>query len=257
MTARRRAPRAPAQLRAITTDLWFTLCYLPSSDRRRVEAERRRAWEEPLRAGGIPARRAHELFRALQRWNDVEERRGYAPTLRRQGAWLELRTGVPVDAAQVTARLDSSLRTARVRPAPGVRATLRELSDRGMSIGLVSNLIHETSRAATRILRELRLDEYYSSRQFSPDLPWSKPLPGPYLRCLKELRITAESAVHVGDRFLDIQGARRAGMGAIAYTGLHHAEFGRTIPAAERPAARTPRAATWAQVLELLDLTPG
>jgi len=238
---------------AVTTDFWYTLCFLPSAARRRVEARRRRAWSTPLRAAGLDGTTTRRHLRALERWNVAEERRGHAPSIARQARRLAAGSGVDVDAAAVTRGLESSLRGVPVRSAPGVHEALARLADRGTRLGLVSNLVNETSASVTGILEELGLDRYWSSRQFSSDLPWSKPLPGPFRRCLRELGVAPGAAVHVGDRALDRVGAHRAGMRAIVYTGLHSVEFGRTVPRADRPPARAIQAVTWKQVVQLLE----
>jgi FMN phosphatase YigB (HAD superfamily) len=251
MTAR------PAPVEAVTTDLWYTVCYLSAPAQRRMEAERRRVWSEPLRRTGLAAGAALAHVRALERWNDAEERRGYAPHLDRQAAWLARRTGATIDSEEVARRLDAGLRSAPVRPAPGVREALRALRHRGLRLGLVSNLVNETSEGARRLLDDLGLHDAYRSRQFSPDLPWSKPRPGPFRRSLAELGVPATRAVHIGDRGLDRRGAARAGMRAIVYTGLHAVEFGGVVRTADRPPLRAVRAATWPQALRRIERMQG
>jgi FMN phosphatase YigB (HAD superfamily) len=247
MTARR------PMVAAVTTDLWYTVCYLSVAAQRSVEAERRRLWSGPLRATGLPSGAALAHVRALERWNDSEERRGFAPHLDRQAAWLARRTGATIDAAEVAYGLNALLRSAPVRPAPGVRPALRALRDRGLRLGLVSNLVNETSEGARTLLEDLELQDLYVSRQFSPGLPWSKPRPGPFRRCLAELGVAPGRAVHVGDRGIDRLGAHRAGMRAIVYTGLHGVEFVGSPPAVDRPPLRAIRAATWPQVLRRIE----
>jgi HAD superfamily hydrolase (TIGR01509 family) len=252
VTGRRSAPAESERIEAVTTDLWYTLCYLGSADRRRSESERRRVWTEPLVAGGLSRTSANQRLRSLADWADAQERIGRAPSVDRQAAYLARLSGARIEAADVRRRLDAILLRAHVRRAPGARGALAALRSRGYRLGLVSNLAHETSGAAVGVLRDLGLDRFFGSRQFSSDLPWSKPRPEPFRRCLEELGVEPARAVHVGDRSIDRLGARRAGMRAIQYTGLHRAEFGRSRPASERPVAATPAAASWGEVLRLL-----
>ena len=250
---RRRVSRAPAlPIEAVTTDLWYTLCYLSPADRRSIGVARHRAWADPLERARFSRPRALGHVRALEHWNLAQERLGRAPPIHRQAAWLAERTGVPIAPAEAADRLDASLRAVSVRPAPRVRWALDELRAAGVRLGLVSNLINETSASAERILEQLGLGEYYASRQFSSDLPWSKPDPRPFRRCLQELGVAPAASVHVGDLALDRRGARRAGMRAICYTGLHRQEFGGAPPPSERPGAATPAASSWDQVIRLL-----
>jgi HAD superfamily hydrolase (TIGR01509 family) len=122
-------------------------------------------------------------------------------------------------------QLDRILLRAPVRAAPGVRAALRRLADHGIRLGLVSTLVHETSAGAQRALARLDLDRWFSSRVFSCDHPWSKPRPEPFRHCLRELGVRPSAAVHVGDRTVDVRGARAAGLAPILYTGLHRIEY--------------------------------
>jgi HAD superfamily hydrolase (TIGR01509 family) len=241
---------------AVTTDFWFTLCYLPAAARRRVERERFETWADPLEVAGLSRATVRRHLRALAAWTDAEERRGRAPSIGRQSIWLARRSGVALDANVVTRRLEASLRGSPIRAAPGVREALAQLRDRGLRLGLISNLVNESAAVAEVILQELGLDRFYSSRVFSSDLPWSKPDPRPFRRCLDALGVDPAASVHVGDRAIDRVGARRAGMRAIVYTGLHRAEFGRTVPRVERPPSGTPRAASWREVVRLIGRGP-
>jgi HAD superfamily hydrolase (TIGR01509 family) len=215
--------RGPVE--GVTLDLWYTLVYVTTSERRRLERVRRRVWTDLLVDAGRTRADALVRWSALERWAQTREIAGRAPGVPAQVHRLSRQLGRVLDASDIERRLDQLLLAAKVHPAPGALRTLRALRDRGIRLGLVSNLRQESSDATRTLLNRMPFCSLLGSVQLSPELPWSKPHPGPYRRCLEELGVAPAGAIHVGDQAIDSIGARRAGMRSILYTGLHRLEY--------------------------------
>ncbi|MCI4342389.1 MAG: HAD-IA family hydrolase, partial [Thermoplasmata archaeon] len=107
------------------------------------------------------------------------------------------------------------------RRAPQVLPTLQELRRRGYRVGVISNTIGEPGWTLRPVLRQLGFDPLVEAWAFSDEHAWTKPSPALFRWALEALRTSPERAVHVGDGWVDIEGARRAGMRAgILFTGL-------------------------------------
>ncbi|MGC2289490.1 MAG: HAD-IA family hydrolase, partial [Thermoplasmata archaeon] len=81
---------------------------------------------------------------------------------------------------------------------------------------------------------------YIEAWAFSDQLPWTKPAPEIFWHCLGMLSTRRERAVHVGDGWVDIAGARAAGLRAgILYSGerRYGETYGRLI-GPDRPELR-------------------
>jgi FMN phosphatase YigB (HAD superfamily) len=69
-------------------------------------------------------------------------------------------------------------------------------------------------------LDQAGLGERIEAWAFSDQLPWAKPAPEIFWHCLGMLGISRERAIHVGDGWSDIAGARAAGLRAgVLFTG--------------------------------------
>ena len=234
---------------ALTCDLWYTLVYVTPTERRRLESARRAVWVDGLRRAGVAGGGAVELWAALRQWADAQDAVGLAPSVDAQVRWLANAVGCPISRDPIVAGLERVLQDAKVRLAPGAARALQILGENGYRIGLVSTVTEETSTGTRALLERLGLLERFGSVQLSSDLPWSKPHPGPFLQCLRELRCRPSSATHVGDLASDLLGAQRAGMRSIYYTGLHRWEFrDRPVP----PAELAPGAPTYGSWMGLL-----
>lgn len=92
---------------------------------------------------------------------------------------------------------------------PDAEPTLNRLKKDGYSLALVSNAPAET----TETIKSLGLSTYLESVVISGVVGFSKPNPEIFRIALKELGVTPEEAVHVGDLYeADIVGARNAGI---------------------------------------------
>lgn len=216
--------RGETPLRVLTTDLWYTVVYARPRDQRELTYLREQVWMAPLLRSGFSRARARQEVRRMDAWGIVHEARGHTPSIPEQATWLGRSTGVRISGPEVAETLDATIAKSPIRLAPGVERVLRRLRDRGVRLGLVSNLLHETGAGARRLLDSFGILENYSVLVFSDEHPWSKPRPEPFRYALSQLGAAPKEAAHVGDLSYDVIGSRRAGMGSILYTGLHRWE---------------------------------
>lgn len=235
--------------RVLTCDLWFTVVYVRAGERRRIEAERRRTWLKALRRTGVGSPRARALWEEERRWVLRMEWAGQAPSIPAQAEWFGRRLARPLDAARISGALAEGLRNADVRLAPGSAAALDVVASTGSPIGLISNVCNESGEATRDLLERLGLRDRFASIQLSCELPWSKPHPGPFYRCLEELGAAPDQAVHLGDHPVDIVGAHRAGIEAWRFVGFSERRPD-PYPDRARPSrnSEVPRIASWAEV---------
>ncbi len=240
---------APAQrIRALTTDLWYTVIYYRPTDQLHVDRARDRIWTDPLVRAGLPRARARRELRRIDAWATRLEVRGRTPSIFEQARWLEGSTRIPMDGAQIAEALDGLIARSPVRIAPGASRALAEIRQAGVPLGLVSNLLHETGRGARELLEAFGILGEYSVTVFSDEHPWSKPGPEPFRFALSRMRVPAAQAAHVGDLSYDVIGATRAGMGAFLYTGLHRFEPPRLRELALAAAPGAPHVARWSDL---------
>jgi len=98
---------------------------------------------------------------------------------------------------------------------PGARSVLTWAS-RHHRLGLVTSGDRDR---VLRQLREFRLTQVFSARVCSGDTLRKKPHPAPLRLALREMALTPESCVYVGDAPQDVEMARRAGVLAIGVLG--------------------------------------
>ncbi len=99
------------------------------------------------------------------------------------------------------------------RDYPGVRETLLNLKDYKKAV--ISNKREALSR---KILEGLGLDQYFDIIIGSDSTPEKKPSPLPIKKVLKELCVSPEEALIVGDSNLDIDAGRAAELTTVAVT---------------------------------------
>lgn len=125
---------------------------------------------------------------------------------------------VALPQSAVAAALDELMREAAVgaEPMPGIVAAIGALRGRGLRLGVVSSAVHHP-------FLEWTLDRFGVAAAFdtvitSASCGYYKSRPEIYQLALRELGVTADEAVHVGDSYrFDVQGARRAGMRTVWY----------------------------------------
>lgn len=121
--------------------------------------------------------------------------------------------------------LEREVQTTRFLKAPGALELVRTLSEDGYRLAVISNTVGEPGAFLRPILHSMGFDRYVRTVVFSDEHPWTKPAPEIFLTALDELDELPERAVHVGDGWSDVEGARRARLrAAILYSGLH--EYG-------------------------------
>lgn len=243
-------PGSAAQPRALSSDAWYTLIYLAPAPRRELHRIRQRTWLDPLLRAGLGRPEARALLDRLAVWKRVAEGRGRTPPLAEQIDWLADRVGRPLDVQGISDRLDRQLLAAAVRPAPGAAQVLRQLSDRGIRLAVVSNVLNETATAARTVLDRAGLLPLFRVVYLSSEHPWSKPRPEPFRVAAKFLGVPAQALVHIGDLTYDLDGARSAGASPVLFTGYAH--WNRYLPGHPDGAARQGVHAvrTWSDLLE-------
>ena len=89
---------------------------------------------------------------------------------------------------------------------------LKELKDRGLILGLISNVVQDMEST----YEELGLKPYLASKVTSAEVGCDKPDPDIFLAALKKAQVKPEEAIYVGDQYdLDVVGARGVGMKAV------------------------------------------
>jgi phosphoglycolate phosphatase len=108
------------------------------------------------------------------------------------------------------------------RPYDGIPDMLRALRERGIRVAVVSNKFD----AATKQLCEKYFGDLVEVAIGERTGVRKKPAPDTVYEALKELGVTAEGAVYIGDSDVDIQTARNCGMPCISVTwGLRDKDF--------------------------------
>jgi FMN phosphatase YigB (HAD superfamily) len=213
---------------AVTFDLWHTLVYLePDAEEqymvrqidiavkvlddsdplpgtaRRDEAELRKAFEREY-VGAVDASGEGRTVTPTEQLVRAASASGRVP---RPDAYL--------------AALEVVVDATPFRVAPGALSVLAELRELGYQVGVISNTVGEPGRFLRPILRRLGFDRFVGTYAFSDEHPWTKPAPELFFTVLTALGSEPAAAVHVGDGWSDVEGARRAGFaGTVLFTGL-------------------------------------
>jgi len=215
--------------RLLSLDLWHTLVYLePETEERymreQVDLAERTLSAAPTAPGRPPLDDAQlraafekvyaEAVAASQQGRSV----GPAKQMEEAGA----RTGRRANAQAYLRGLDELVAHTGFLPAPGAFDVVRKLRGEGWTTAVVSNTVGEPGASLRPVLDRLGLTPLVDRFIFSDEEPWTKPSPEIFREALRQTLIPPGRAVHVGDGWVDIEGARRAGLRAgILYTGLH------------------------------------
>lgn len=217
---------------AVTLDLWHTLIYLRPKDEEAYMAHQLAIGRDVLvrskRRPGASELSEAELGQAFERaYMDAvaESSRGTSVTPAEQLARAARETGRVADPEEYLRQLKEEIGRTRFQRAPGALELLRKLRDRGYARGVISNTVGEPGAFLRPVLTGMGFDPLVQTYVFSDELPWTKPNPQIFQFALSRLNEQARDAVHVGDSWSDLEGARRAGYrGAVLFTGLH--EYG-------------------------------
>jgi putative hydrolase of the HAD superfamily len=216
-------PSSANGLRAVTFDFWNTIV--------RANAEqgalRVHAWRAELAASG------HEVSEDALRtafatvWSQ-HETAWYANeqfTGHRAGETALDLLGLSLDSAtrrRLVELFVTAGEAADFELCPGVDGALRELSERGIRVGIVCDVGFTPSPALRRILQRFGLLDCFAGWSFSDEVGWYKPASEIFEHALAYLGATPEETAHVGDlRRTDVAGARAMGMTAVRYRGAY------------------------------------
>jgi FMN phosphatase YigB (HAD superfamily) len=213
---------------AVTMDLWHTLLYLkPEAEEAYMDAQMDLAAdvldEAPPQPGAAVRSRddLRGIFEEVYAEAVASAQEGISVTPAVQLARAAERGGRN---ARPDAYVDGLRRLVAGTPfriAPAALRTVTLLRERGWRTAVISNTIGEPGETLRPILKSMGFDSLIEEYLFSDELPWTKPDPAIFLEALRRLGVAAANAVHVGDGWSDMEGARRAGMRArILYTGL-------------------------------------
>jgi putative hydrolase of the HAD superfamily len=104
-----------------------------------------------------------------------------------------------------------------------VMPILTDLKDRGLTLGLISNIDHDI----TPLLNELGLKSLLQVVVTSQDVGFNKPQPEIFREALKQAGVRSSEAIYVGDQYqVDVVGAKKAGMeGVLLDRGSYFTEI--------------------------------
>jgi putative hydrolase of the HAD superfamily len=101
----------------------------------------------------------------------------------------------------------------------GARSALETLANRGLTLGVVSNIMRTPGSVLRQALDRAGLLAPMKVLTFSDECGIRKPDPEIFRLTLRQMGVAPEDAVHVGDDpILDVEGARDAGMAVIQVT---------------------------------------
>ncbi|MGN7611357.1 phosphoglycolate phosphatase [Magnetococcales bacterium HHB-1] len=98
-------------------------------------------------------------------------------------------------------------------PYPGVIETLTQLQTLKFKLGVLTN---KPEKLTTPLLKQLKLDRFFSIVLGGDSLPWRKPDPRPLQHALQTWNLTEKEVIMVGDSDVDINTAKAAGSPVIA-----------------------------------------
>jgi phosphoglycolate phosphatase len=110
----------------------------------------------------------------------------------------------------------------KTKPYPGIIELLDELKKQGYHLAIVSN----KADFGVKELQEIYFKEYITTAIGEKEGIRKKPAPDTVEQALRELGMTKEAAIYVGDSDVDIQTAKNAGLPCISVTwGFRSREF--------------------------------
>ncbi len=111
------------------------------------------------------------------------------------------------------------LEAQKVRLKPGVKRALQSLKERGVKIGIVTGRMVSGERK-WRELRRLNIHQFIDVMVTAAEAP-AKPAPDGLIKCIRELELSAEECVFVGDSSVDVIAGKKAGVMTVAvHTGV-------------------------------------
>lgn len=214
--------RIAAVIEAVTFDFWNTIATVPPGA---MSEARQRAIAAACDECGVAveaevlARSLEEVGRQWDRsWAEgkhLEPREGAEMVVRALG--VEGAAGELVAEAFLTAG-----RGTRLQIAPGIGATLAELDERGVRLGIVCDVGFTAGELLRELLDAEGLLRHFDGWAFSDEVGHYKPSPRIFEAALEALGAEPGVALHVGDlRRTDVAGAAALGMATVRYRGMH------------------------------------
>jgi putative hydrolase of the HAD superfamily len=121
----------------------------------------------------------------------------------------------------------------KLKPAlvDGALDTVRGIKKKGYRVALISNTGRTPGRSMRKILDGYGFSGLFEVTTFSDEAGFKKPHPEIFNRTLLRLNARPDSTLHVGDHsFLDVLGARNAGMRSVQVTRYAHEIDGQYKP---------------------------
>ncbi len=232
----------------MTVDLWYTLVYQRPEERRRYERGRRAAWDAALRRAGVGPREAARWARAVDRRGSL----GGLATIEDRIRWLERQVGCRVDGDVLRRSLDRVAETARIQVVPGAKRFLHGAASRGIPVGLLSNITHESPAAIRRLLDRTDLARFLSVVALSNETRLAKPDPAAFRALWRRLGVRRASTIHIGDTAADVDGARRSNAPVWLFVGASRWAPRRDRLLRSDHPPEVPRFSSWEQVSDRL-----
>jgi putative hydrolase of the HAD superfamily len=183
-----------AQLRAVIFDLWDTIVDWPAEDWQGLKDK-------------LADRMGFEPARFDELWEETYWRRQTSPI---RTAFEAM--GAEPGAVEELVSLRAEFTRAGLRPRQGVVETLRTLRERGFRLGLIS----VCSEEVPLLWAETPFNGLFDSTVFSATCGLRKPDPKIYLLACRELEVSPQDALFVGDGANDeLAGAEQVGMRAV------------------------------------------
>jgi len=211
---------------AVTFDLWHTLIYVAPEDEERymqrqveiaVESMEEAPRTGPAGTPGAPG----ALFEAEYHRAVAEAEQGRSVPPVEQYRRAARAAGRDPDPTRYLARLEALAGGLPFRRAPAALEALAALAEEGYALAIISNTVGEPGACLRPALRRLGFEASVREFVFSDEQPWTKPAPEIFRWTLERLGRRPSEAIHVGDGWADVEGARRAGYRAgIRYVGL-------------------------------------
>ncbi len=97
----------------------------------------------------------------------------------------------------------------------GLLDVLHKAQDAGLKLGVCTNKVEQLSH---KLLRELKMADYFGAVVGGDTLPIMKPDPAPYREVARRLGVNAERTIMFGDSETDIRTAQNTGVPVVAVT---------------------------------------
>ncbi len=123
--------------------------------------------------------------------------------------------------AEVRTLIEKSMSKHELKLIPGVSGVLKEISAKGMKIGLVTSTLKKNMPDKLYPIKKAGIEDLLEVIITIDDAQRKKPAADPLIECAKRLGADVDKCIYVGDSRVDIRAGRAAGMKAIGVlTGL-------------------------------------